>query len=122
MEPRGVDDTVIRQCQAYFQLLIFTVGQKEHIVTLKKEPIVNLKAGNNIIGRTDEADIIIRDCQVSKRHCTIRISPCGAFLTDDGSTNGTFVGRAKIGNSPRKLENGDTIHIGQSLLKFMTNV
>lgn len=114
MGPHGVSDTVIRKCQAQFQLLIFTFGHKEHIV--------NLKAGNNIIGRTDEADIIIRDCQVSKRHCTIRISPNGAFLTDDGSTNGTFVSCEKIGNSPRKLENSDTIHIGQSLLQFMTNV
>jgi pSer/pThr/pTyr-binding forkhead associated (FHA) protein len=113
MGPRSADDTVINKCQAYFQLLIFTFGHKEHIA--------NLKTGNNIIGRTDESDIIIRDCQVSKRHCTIQIGPSGAFLSDDGSTNGTFVSCEKVGNSPRKLENGDTIHIGQSLLKFMTN-
>lgn len=114
MGPRSADDTVINKCQAYFQLLILTFGHSERIV--------NLKAGNNIIGRSDEADIIIRDRQVSKRHCTIRISPSGAFLADDDSTNGTFVGCEKMGHSPRKLENGDTIHIGQSLLRFMTNV
>ena len=55
---------------------------------------------------------------VSGRHCTLQYFQQRFFLTDDNSTNGTWVNgeRLKPGQ-PRQLEDGDTIVLGDLALK-----
>lgn len=55
---------------------------------------------------------------VSGRHCTLQYFQRRFFLTDDNSTNGTWVNgeRLKPGQ-PRRLEDGDTIVLGDLALK-----
>ena len=44
-----------------------------------------------VLGRGSEADIVVDDPGVSRRHAEIRLDGGGAALRDLGSTNGTFV-------------------------------
>jgi len=50
-----------------------------------------LDPGVHTIGRDNSCDIVIADPHVSQRHATLEVTPTGAWLTDLGSTNGTFL-------------------------------
>ncbi len=41
----------------------------------------------------------------------------GVWVSDVGSTNGTFVNGVRI-DAPRKLETGDVVRIGETELRF----
>lgn len=72
-----------------------------------------LKAGINLVGRT-EGDILLGDDQrVSRRHCTIEVPAGDVVLTDMGSTNGSFVGDDPAeAEMPVPLAAGDVLRLG----------
>ncbi len=54
------------------------------------------------------------DPSVSHRHASIRVDAGGHALVDEGSSNGTFVGGARLApQTPRTLKNGDMIRVGR---------
>jgi pSer/pThr/pTyr-binding forkhead associated (FHA) protein len=53
---------------------------------------------------------------VSSRHAVIEPRPDGLWVSDAGSTNGTFVNGARVTDA-RLLQDGDVIRIGQTDLK-----
>lgn len=62
------------------------------------------------IGRGDDADIIIDDELVSRRHATIRISPWGKMELRDFSKNGTYVNGIRLAvNKPYPVTRKDVI-------------
>lgn len=67
------------------------------------------------IGKQD-ADILITDSVVSRRHGHLDVVGSAVHLMDDGSTNGTYVVRAgqeyPLHNDPFELLPGDTIYLG----------
>jgi pSer/pThr/pTyr-binding forkhead associated (FHA) protein len=65
-----------------------------------------------ILGRED-ADILIEDPEVSRRHAIVRRSGDGLVIEDSGSTNGTFVNGTPI-SGPTQLSPGDLVRVGQS--------
>lgn len=69
-----------------------------------------------VLGRSPEADIIIDEEGVSRRHARILIEGADTILTDLGSTNGTFVN----GNRAERavLQEGDKVQIGSTLFKY----
>lgn len=69
-----------------------------------------------IIGRGSEADIIVEDTGVSRKHLEIRVTPHGTVATDLGSTNGTFVEGHQT--PAATLVNGNTINIGRTTIIF----
>ncbi len=73
-----------------------------------------------VIGRDASADVIIEDAGISRRHSEIRITVDGPRLAcsirDLASTNGTFVNDERVSSS--RLEDGDSIRLGQSVLVF----
>ncbi|UNX54998.1 DUF3662 domain-containing protein [Georgenia sp. TF02-10] len=71
-----------------------------------------------VIGRGSEADIIVDDSGVSRRHLEIRVTPGGVIATDLGSTNGTFVEGHRI--DAATLVDGNTITIGRTRVMFWT--
>jgi hypothetical protein len=71
-----------------------------------------------VIGRGSDADIIVEDTGVSRRHVEIRLTQDGPIVTDLGSTNGTFVEGHRITNA--LLVDGNTITIGRTQLVFWT--
>lgn len=74
-----------------------------------------------ILGRALEADVRVNDFQVSRQHARISTveGSDGAdeyFVHDLDSRNGTFLNGRRIRRE--KLENGDKITIGETILRF----
>jgi hypothetical protein len=69
-----------------------------------------------VVGRGDEADVVLDDPGISRRHAEIRVTTDGphlvATLTDLGSTNGTFVDGDLARSTP--LHDGATISMGRT--------
>jgi diguanylate cyclase (GGDEF)-like protein len=74
-------------------------------------------AGNTVIGRSPEAEVTIDDDGVSRMHARIREHDGGYQLEDLGSTNGTYVGNARM-HSPVTLDDGARIQVGNTLMRF----
>ncbi|HEV7699624.1 MAG TPA: GGDEF domain-containing protein [Pyrinomonadaceae bacterium] len=73
------------------------------------------------LGRALEADVRINDTQVSRQHAKIiasqdETSTPEYILNDLESRNGTFLNGRRI--TREKLENGDKITIGETILRF----
>lgn len=71
-----------------------------------------------VIGRGSEADIVVEDTGISRRHLELRVTPEGTIATDLGSTNGTFVEGHRI--TAATLVDGNTITIGRTRVLFWT--
>lgn len=71
-----------------------------------------------VIGRGSEADIIVEDPGVSRRHLEIRVTPDGVVATDLGSTNGVFVEGHQV--PAATLVDGNTVTIGRTRIMFWT--
>lgn len=70
-----------------------------------------IRPGANTIGR--EADIMLTDAQVSRRHASLQSADGGFTLEDLGSTNGTKVnGRALAAGEKATVQPGDTLSFG----------
>ncbi|MBX3191760.1 MAG: sigma 54-interacting transcriptional regulator [Labilithrix sp.] len=67
-----------------------------------------------VFGSSRRADVRLRDRTVSGRHCEISAGRDGVVVRDLGSTNGTFVGGARIQEAC--ATEGTTVTIGQSTL------
>jgi hypothetical protein len=70
-----------------------------------------------LLGRGDEADIVLEDSFASTRHA--RLAPHGdvIVLEDLGSTNGTYLNDEPL-RGPQPLHPGDRIRIGDSDFTF----
>lgn len=82
---------------------------------LKKNPIrtFSLHEGETItIGRTSEADIVLDNPSVSRIHAVVELDNGGNYITDIGSTNGTWVNGVRIG-SRTLLAANDQVMIGK---------
>ena len=71
-----------------------------------------------VIGRGSEADIIVDDPGVSRRHLEIQVGPGGVVATDLGSTNGLFVEGHQV--PAATLLDGNTLTIGRTRIMFWT--
>ncbi len=65
-----------------------------HIVGVNKT--VELKPGENIVGRTEECDVVLDEPSISRKHAVIRLEAGKVFVKDAGSKNKTFVNNEKI--------------------------
>ncbi|MHA7134470.1 FhaA domain-containing protein [Oerskovia turbata] len=71
-----------------------------------------------VIGRGSEADIVVDDPGVSRRHLEIRVTPDGVIATDLGSTNGLFVEGHQV--PAATLLDGNSLTIGRTRIMFWT--
>lgn len=72
-----------------------------------------LRAGVSTFGRKDDNDFVVPDSYVSGRHGQIEVTEHGVFLTDLGSSNGTFLNGAKLApNTRTSITPDDTIRLG----------
>jgi len=70
------------------------------------------------IGRHPDSTFVFDDAGVSGRHCKIHFVAGVYAVSDEGSTNGTFVNGARVSNAT-PIKDGDRIQLGQSTqLKF----
>jgi hypothetical protein len=70
-----------------------------------------------LIGRGTDAAIRLDDDYVSTRHARIASSADQWFVEDLGSTNGTYVGSARI-TQPTTLTLGTQVRIGKTILEL----
>ncbi len=68
------------------------------------------------IGRTAPADIVIADSEVSRTHCMIILKDDQLFVSDPGSTNGTYIDGARI-TEVTVLPVGSVLQVGKRILK-----
>jgi len=90
------------------QLLLIEKGKAGRAFPLSKDRV--------IIGRLGESDLVLSDPGVSRRHAEVRRQDGNYVIADLGSTNGTMVNEATIGE--RVLEEGDRITVGRTVLEF----
>lgn len=72
-----------------------------------------------VVGRGSEADVVVDDTGVSRRHLELRVTPSGVIATDLGSTNGTFVEGHRV--EAATLLDGNQIMIGRTRILFWTH-
>ena len=73
---------------------------------------LQLKQGKSVVGRGAEADVVVDDPGVSRKHAEIYYEAGQVRLVDLGSTNGTFVDGQRV--STVALRDGSRITMGRS--------
>ncbi|MBX7147467.1 sigma 54-interacting transcriptional regulator [bacterium] len=66
------------------------------------------------IGSREGVDVLLKDDYVSGKHCELKFTSSGIFLTDLKSTNGTYVNDTRVGDIGLKPD--DIIRIGETKL------
>lgn len=69
-----------------------------------------------ILGRGSEADVVVPDTGVSRKHVKLEVTDFGTILTDLGSTNGTFVEDQRV--KEVTLIDGNAITIGRTTIMY----
>lgn len=75
-----------------------------------------LDTANLLLGRAPDCDVVLEEPSVSARHARIDVAPDGAFVTDLGSTNGTFAAGRRVTGSV-ELAVGDVLTLGRCKLR-----
>jgi hypothetical protein len=76
-----------------------------------------LDSARSTIGRSRDADCVLRDPNVSRRHAELRRSPSGDWtIADLGSTNGVKVNGRRVGST--RLSPGDQVTVGTTTFRF----
>jgi FhaA, N-terminal domain/FHA domain len=69
------------------------------------------------LGRSKDADCVLRDPNVSRHHAELRRSPSGEWtIADLGSTNGVKVNDRRVGST--RLSSGDRVTLGTTTFRF----
>lgn len=78
-------------------------------ITLSTQPV--------LIGRADDSTLVLTDDYASTRHA--RLSPRGAdwYVEDLGSTNGTYLDRAKVTTAVR-VPLGTPVRVGKTVIEL----
>jgi pSer/pThr/pTyr-binding forkhead associated (FHA) protein len=87
------------------------------VVTAGPEAGRRVELGQEVaIGRQD-ADLVVEDPEVSRRHAVLRRSGGSVVVEDLDSTNGTFVNGERI-RGPIKVGPGDQVRVGRTTLEI----
>lgn len=77
----------------------------------------SLNAGSVLLGRSSEADILIDDTGVSRRHLEIHTDHGQSRAVDLGSTNGSYVNGQRV-QGEADLTDGSVITMGRTRMTF----
>jgi hypothetical protein len=78
-------------------------------ITLDGRPIT--------IGRADDSTLVLDDDYASTRHARISLRGADWYVEDLGSTNGTYLDRAKV-TAPLRVPLGVPIRIGKTVIEL----
>ncbi len=79
----------------------------------------SMDKGEITLGKAPSNDIVIIERYISREHAFFKLTDKGVFLTDNGSTNGTYINGVKMNpNDPQQLNNEDILHFGAQKIKF----
>lgn len=107
----GGNPAKVRKGRAARQLVVTAGALAGTRITLGEHPIT--------IGRAEDSTLVITDDYASARHARI-VPQAGQWLLEDlGSTNGTYLGNAKV-TGPTPVPLGVPIRIGRTALELRT--
>jgi len=75
-----------------------------------------LDTETSTVGRSQDADILLDDISVSRRHAVFTRTDDGVVVKDVGSLNGTYVNRQMV--DEQLLQPGDEVQIGKFRLVY----
>jgi pSer/pThr/pTyr-binding forkhead associated (FHA) protein len=78
---------------------------------------VSLDGRPILIGRADDSTLVLDDDYASTRHARLAFSGGDWFVEDLGSTNGTYLDRAKV-TGPTRVPPGVPIRIGKTVIEL----
>ncbi|MGX1222304.1 FHA domain-containing protein [Streptomyces ambofaciens] len=92
-----------------------------HVVAGPDAGGVHLLHGGQIrLGRSADADVALDDPDVSRMHCAVTVGPdARVSVADLGSTNGTTLDGARVGDRPVRFAPGALLRIGESALRLV---
>ena len=79
--------------------------------------VAALPPGATTIGRSPEADLRLRDPELSRVHARVDVREDGVWVADLGSTNGIRVGEALLHDTAARLAPGHPTTLGRSTLQ-----
>jgi FHA domain len=103
------DQTVVAGGWTGAKLVVRQGSQSGMTYALGRTPVV--------LGREEGADVCLQDPEMSRRHARITWQEGFYVIEDLRSTNGTYLNGTAI-RGPQRLNQGDTIGIGQTVLEF----
>ena len=75
-----------------------------------------LERGRTVLGRGDDADVVLSDPALSRHHAEIRFSGIEYRVKDLGSSNGTLLNGSEV--DEYAVRSGDKLTIGETILRF----
>ncbi len=78
---------------------------------------VSLDAKPIMLGRADDSTLVLDDDYASTRHARLSLQGEEWYVEDLGSTNGTYLDRAKVGG-PTRVPLGVPIRIGKTVIEL----
>lgn len=116
-KPHGTDDTTLRGFTVHavprdneraHYLVVIAGAKRGQRMRLGDQPVV--------IGRSQPADWVVSDTQVSRSHCRVSVARDTVFVADLDSSNGTYVdGRRVTGKAA--LPVGARLQVGRHVLE-----
>jgi pSer/pThr/pTyr-binding forkhead associated (FHA) protein len=82
-----------------------------YLITGESDTAAHPITGEAVIGRGEQADLLLTDVTVSRRHASVRQDGHTVVVADLGSANGTYVNGRRVLDATR-LEDGDVIRLG----------
>jgi len=82
-----------------------------------EDAVFELRPGEHVLGRSEEAQVRLDAPGVSRRHARIVVTSDEATIEDLASKNGTYVGERRL-EGPSALQDGDRVRLGSQLLVF----
>ena len=76
-----------------------------------------LNPGDNVLGRSPDAEVWIDAPGVSRHHARITLRDASATIEDLESKNGTYLGGQRV-VGPSSLTDGDQIRLGSVVVTF----
>jgi pSer/pThr/pTyr-binding forkhead associated (FHA) protein len=78
---------------------------------------ISLEGRPIMIGRADDSTLVLDDDYASTRHARLSFRGTDWYVEDLGSTNGTYLDRAKV-TGPTKVPLGVPIRIGKTVIEL----
>jgi len=78
---------------------------------------VSLEGRPILIGRADDSTLVLEDDYASTRHARLSLAGTDWYVEDLGSTNGTYLDRAKV-TGPTRVPLGVPIRIGKTVIEL----
>jgi DNA-binding winged helix-turn-helix (wHTH) protein len=79
-----------------------------------------LGEGVHVLGRDEEADVVLDHPSVSRRHARVAVDGAGATIEDLRSKNGTFLGDRRVAG-PTRLSGGSELRLGGLRLRVRSS-